>query len=185
MKKNHNLKRGYDVTGCCNPLSKYLLVEGEKGFSSGVSLADIISDIVNEPTITVGDRNITGKITKNQKWIGGSLKDIIISNEVDSKKVYIRIPYAKIKYAYGTREILECSISDIEFGYCNKGETSIKTTEFKTVDLVSNSEGKIVAEISQCDYQTRILEPSTLCVSDKRSLVLVLNKIFKTYHIDD
>ena len=182
MKKNHNLKRGYDVTGCCNPLSKYLLVEGEKGFSSGVSLADIISDIVNEPTITVGDRNIAGRITKDQKWIGGTLKDITIYNEVDGKRVYISIAYVKFKYALISREILECSISDIEFGYCNKDN---KETVFKTTDLITDSEGKTVAEISQCDYQTRILEPSTLCVSDKRSLVLVLNKIFKTYHIDD
>lgn len=182
MKKKH---KRYDVTGCCNPLSKYLLVEGEKGFSSGVSLADIISDIVNEPTITVGDRNIAGRNTKHQKWIGGTLRDITICNEVDGKKVYIAIPYVRFKYAFQTKELLECTIADIEFGYCNKGETYIKTTEFKTVDLITNSEGKTVAEISQCDYQTEILEPSKLCASDRRSLILVLNKIFRTYHIND
>lgn len=177
MKKNHNIKRGYDVTGCCDPRSKYLLVEGEKGFSSGVSLADIISDIVNEPTITVGDRNIAGKNTKDHKWIAGTLRDIIIYNEVDGKRVYIAIPYVRFKFALQTKEILECTIADIEFGYCNK------ETVFKTTDLITNSEGKVVAEISQCDYQTMILEPSKLCASDRRSLILVLNKIFRTYHI--
>lgn len=170
-------KRNYNVSGCCDPRSEYLLMKGEKGFSSGVSLVDIISDIVNEPTITTGHRNIGGRITKTDKWVGGSLRDVLIFNEVDGKRVYVSIPYVRFKYALKSREILECSISDIEFGYCNK------ETVFKTTDLITNSEGETVAEISQCEYQTKILEPGKLCASDRRSLILVLNKIFRTYHI--
>lgn len=171
------MKNKYDISGCCDPRSQYLLIKGEKGFASGVSLVDIISDLVNEPTITTGRRNMGGKITKTDKWLGGSLRDVVILNEVDGKRVYISIPYVRFKYALKTRELLECSIAEIEFGYCNIQK------RLKTVDLLTNSTGEVVAEVSTCDYETRTLRPESLCSSDRRSLILVLEKIFKTYHV--
>lgn len=158
------------LTHCVKNFKCKRTLERSCFYRDGVTITDIVSDIVNEPEVVL-DKNtiVSGKRIDGLWEVVTEIYNLRITNTVGGNKVTLHIPYAKLTKR--GESITSCFIEAINISFIKDREDILLT------DLVTGNTKYVTKKYKDKLNDTLSLNIGAMCDNDKTTIINVLDTL--------